>query len=106
MQENEPPALEQRRSTGKLTPDEREAWSSLYRIYERYAPQLREAALLEDGNDKASKLYKSAAEALSQAYNQPSLITKRLSMPLYEVFDEIFKEARAKRGSTITGNGL
>ena len=40
---------------------ERDAWASIYRLYEEYAPALRQAAALDDDNEMAGKLFSAAA---------------------------------------------
>lgn len=82
-------------SAGKISPAEREAWSSLYRFYEKYAPQLRAAARLDDENEKAVEVFSAAAE-MNELYQERGLIGKALTMPLYDLLELVFKEAKAQ----------
>lgn len=89
------PQSEQRgNSAGKLSPAEREAWSSLYRFYEKYAPQLRAAARLDDDNEEAVRVFQSAAAEMNELYQERGLIGKALTIPLFDLLDMVFKEAR------------
>ena len=81
-------------SAGKISPAEREAWSSLYRFYEKYAPQLRAAARLDDDNEEAVRVFQSAAAEMNELYQERGLIGKVLTIPLYDLLNEVFKEAR------------
>lgn len=81
-------------SAGKISPAEREAWSSLYRFYEKYAPQLRAAARLDDDNEEAARVFQSAAAEMNEIYQERGLIGKVLTIPLYDLLNEFFKEAR------------
>lgn len=53
-----------------MTKAERDAWAAAYRLYEEYAPPLRQAATLDDDNDLACKLFTSAVEKVAQPYNE------------------------------------
>lgn len=89
------PQSEQRgNSGGKLSPAEREAWSSLYRFYEKYAPQLRAAACLDDDNEEAVRVFQSAAAEMNELYQERGLIGKALAIPLFDLLDMVFKETR------------
>lgn len=81
-------------SAGKISPAEREAWSSLYRFYEKYAPQLRAAARLDDENEKAVEVFSAAAAEMNEIYQERGLIGKALTIPLFDLLDMVFKEAR------------
>ena len=81
-------------SAGKLSSAEREAWSSLYRFYEKYAPQLRAAARLDDDNEEAVRVFQSAAAEMNELYQERGLIGKALTIPLFDLLDMVFKEAR------------
>lgn len=81
-------------SAGKISPAEREAWSSLYRFYEKYAPQLRAAARQEDDNKEAVRVFQSAAAEMNELYQERGLIGKALTIPIFDLLDMVFKEAR------------
>ena len=81
-------------NAGKISPAEREAWSSLYRFYEKYAPQLRAAARLDDDNEEAVRVFQSAAAEMNELYQERGLIGKALTIPLFDLLDMVFKEAR------------
>lgn len=81
-------------SARKISPAEREAWSSLYRFYEKYAPQLRAAARQEDDNEEAVRVFQSAAAEMNELYQERGLIGKVLTIPLYDLLNDVFKEAR------------
>ena len=85
---------QQGNSAGKISPAEREAWSSLYRFYEKYAPQLRAAARQEDDNEEAVRVFQSAAAEMNELYQERGLIGKALTIPLFDLLDMVFKEAR------------
>lgn len=87
---------QQSNSAGKISPAEREAWSSLYRLYEKYAPQLRAAALLEDGYKEASQIFREVARETNELYQERGLIGKTLSVSLYCLMEEVYKEASAQ----------
>lgn len=78
----------------KISPAEREAWSSLYRIYEKYVPMLRAAAHLDDDNAEAARVFQSAAEEMNEIYQERGLIGKTLSIPLFDLLNMVFNEAR------------
>lgn len=81
-------------NAGKISPAEREAWSSLYRFYEKYAPQLRAAARLDDDNEEAVRVFQSAAAEMNELYQERGLIGKALTIPLFDLLDMVFREAR------------
>lgn len=81
---------------GKISPAEREAWGSLYRFYEKYAPQLRAAARLDDENDEAARIFQTAAAEMNDLYKDRGIIGKTLSIPLYDLLREVFKDARER----------
>ena len=81
-------------NAGKISPAEREAWSSLYRFYEKYAPQIREAARLDDENETAIRVFGEAAKEASSLNQEKGLIGKALAVPLFHLLDEVFKAAK------------
>ena len=89
-----PVAISAGNNARKISPAEREAWGSLYRFYEKYAPQLRAAARLDDDNEEAARVFQSAAAEMNELYQERGLIGKMLTIPLYDLLNEVFKEAR------------
>ena len=73
---------------------EREAWAAAYRLYDEYAPGLRQAAALADGNEMACRLFAAAGEKLSAAYNATDDGGRLIMLAAYGILEDVFKEAR------------
>ena len=49
-----------------MTQQEREAWALAYRVYDQFSRPLRQAAVMDDKGETASKLFASAGDQLSK----------------------------------------
>lgn len=74
---------------------ERDAWADIYRLYEKFAPALRQAATLDDDNDKVCSLLSAAIkETAAKCQGAPSEC-RLLLMAGYDILVEVAKAARA-----------
>ena len=79
-----------------MTTLERDAWTFAYRLYDEYAPKMREAAALDDENETAGRVFLAALERI-----KPHLTDNNdanwILMGVYDILDSIFKEAQKTR---------
>lgn len=79
----------------KIPPAEVETWRSLYKYYAKYAPALREAAMLDDDNERASQVFRAAAQELNDVFHSGH-IGEALAAPLYALLETVFREAQGQ----------
>jgi hypothetical protein len=77
-----------------MTKQERDAWAAAYRIYDEYAPGLRQAAALDDENEMACRLFGAALEKINPLYNESDAGGRLILLSVYDILDNVFKEAR------------
>lgn len=73
---------------------EREAWAAAYRIYDEYAPGLRQAAALADGNEMAVRLFSAALDKLKPTYSTSDAGGRLIMAGVYGILEDVFIEAR------------
>ena len=88
-----------------MTKAERDAWAAAYRLYEEYAPPLRQAATLDDDNDLACKLFTSAVEKVAQPYNESCNEGRLILLGAYGILEEVFKDAQKRHQERVNGEG-
>ena len=77
-----------------MTPEERAAWATSYRLYEEFVPQLVEAA--EHGDtDKAADLFGVALDRVT-ALHENSLTGSIMALPLFEMLENAYNAARER----------
>ena len=74
-----------------MTAQERDAWTLSYRLYDEYAPKLRQAAALDDGNETARQIFLAALERIKPHLNSDG---NCILMGVYDILDYVFKEAQ------------
>ena len=74
-----------------MTAQERDAWTLSYRLYDEYAPKLRQAAALDDGNETARQRFLAALERIKPHLNSDG---NCILMGVYDILDYVFKEAQ------------
>lgn len=79
-----------------MTKQERDAWAVVYRVYEEFAPGLRQAAALDDENEMAGNLFTAASQKLSAAYRESSDEGRLIIVSAYGILDKVFKDARKR----------
>ena len=77
-----------------MTKQEREAWAVAYRLYEEYAPALRQAAALDDDNEMACRLFGAALDKIIPAYNVSDEGVRLILSAAYDILDDVFKATR------------
>jgi len=75
---------------------ERDAWGHIYRLYEKFAPGLRQAATLDDDNELAGKLFLSALDELRPRFEEAGEDCGLILLAGYDILDEVFKNARKR----------
>lgn len=84
---------------------ERDAWGHIYRLYEKFAPALRQAATLDDDNELAGKLFVSALEELRPRFADAGEDCGLILMAGYDILDEVFKKARKRAQERMEAEG-
>lgn len=91
-----------------MTVKEREAWTAIYRLYDEFAPALRDAAALDDDNATAGKVFCDALESVRELYDGLDDGGKLLLLAGYDILDETFKAAKKRHlervQATAAGN--
>ena len=77
-----------------MTNQERDAWTAAYRIYEEYAPGLRQAAILDDDNEMANRLFSAALDKTKTAYNASDADGRLIMLAAYDILNDVFNAAR------------
>ena len=75
---------------------ERDAWAAIYRLYEEYAPALRQAATLDDDNVMAGNLFTAAAQKTAQQYDDFPPEGQLILLAGFDILDEVFKDAKKR----------
>lgn len=84
---------------------ERDAWGHMYRLYEKFAPGLRQAATLDDDNELAGKLFCGALEELRDKFEDAPEECRLLLLAGYDILDEVFKNARKRHQERLEAEG-
>ena len=79
-----------------MTKQERDAWAAAYRIYDEYAPGMRQAAALDDDNEMACRLFSAALEKITPTYNASDAGGRLIMVAVYGILEDVFKEARER----------
>jgi hypothetical protein len=74
-----------------MTAQERDAWTLSYRLYDEYAPKLRQAAALDDDNETARQIFLAALERIKPHLNSDG---NCILIGVYDILDYVFKEAQ------------
>lgn len=80
---------------------ERDAWALAYRVYQEYAPALRQAATLDD-TDLACKLFSSAVEKVAQPCNESCRL---ILLAAYGILEEVYNTARKRHQERVEDKG-
>lgn len=75
-------------------PSERETWAALYRLYAKYAPLLRAAAVLDDDNNQACSLFSEASKEIAAIDSTCGIVGERLALPVYNLLGQLYEEER------------
>jgi len=79
-----------------MTRQERDAWAIGYRIYDEYAPKLRQAALSED-NELANDIFFTISSRLSASYNGSDNGGQLILLAVYDILGNVFEEERKNK---------
>lgn len=79
-----------------MTRQERDAWAICYRIYDEYAPKLRQAALSAD-NELASDIFCTISNRLSTLYNGSDNGGQLILLAVYDILGNVFEEERKNK---------
>lgn len=77
-----------------MTKQERDAWAAAYRLYDQFAPGLRQAAALDDDNEMATRLFGAAAETISPIFDKSDDGGRLILLSLYGILESVFTAAR------------
>lgn len=84
---------------------ERDAWGHIYRLYEKFAPAIRQAATLDDDNELAGKLFLSALDELRPRFEEATDDCGLILLAGYDILDEVFKNARKRHQERTEAEG-
>ena len=85
-----------------MTTQERDAWTFAYRLYDEYAPKMREAAALDDANETAGRVYLVALERIKQHFTDNN-DANWILMGVYDILDYVFKAEQKRVQEKRTG---
>jgi len=80
-----------------MTTRERDAWTFAYRLYDEYAPKMRDAANLDDDNETAGKLFLAALERIKPHFANDGNDANSIYLRVFDLLDDVFKEAQKRR---------
>ena len=80
-----------------MTTRERDAWTFAYRLYDEYAPKMREAAALDDENETAGQLFLAALERIKPHFTSNGDDANWIYLRVFDLLDDVFKEAQKRR---------
>lgn len=84
-----------------MTKQERAAWTVAYRLYEEFAPPLRQAATIDDDNELACKLFSSALDKLHNPCNESNEDGRLIILAAYDILGEVFKNAQKRHQERV-----
>ena len=73
-----------------MTKQERDAWSAGYRIYDEYAPKLRQAASADD-KELAGNIFMAISNRLSILYNASDQGGQLILLSVYDILSDVFE---------------
>lgn len=75
--------------------EERDAWAAIYRLYEEYAPALRQSAILKD-KELAVNLFNSAGEKLRNQFNKSCKDARLILKCGYDILSEVYQDTQTQ----------
>lgn len=87
-----------------MTTQERDAWTFAYRLYDEYAPKMREAAALDDENETAGRVFLAALERIKPHFTSDDNDGNCILMGVYDILDYVFKAAQKRVQEQRTGD--
>lgn len=79
-----------------MTKQEREAWAVAYRVYDEFAPGLRQAAVLDDGGELARGLFSAIGAKLAAAYDATDENGRLLTVAAYGILESVYESAHRR----------
>lgn len=73
-----------------MTRQERDAWSVGYRIYDEYAPKLRQAASADD-KEMAANIFMAISNRVSSLYNASDPGGQLILLSVYDMLSNVFE---------------
>lgn len=73
-----------------MTTQERDAWSAGYRIYDEYAPKLRQAASAGD-KEMAGNIFATISNRITSLYNASDQGGKLVLLSVYDLLSNVFE---------------
>lgn len=80
-----------------MTTRERDAWTFAFRLYDEYAPKVRQAADLDDGNETAGQIFLAALERIKPHFSDDGDDANFIYLRVFDLLDDVFKEAQKRR---------
>ena len=80
-----------------MTAQERDAWTLSYRLYEEYAPKLRQAAALADDNATACNMFAAIMTRIQPHFTNDGNGCNWILFGLYHTLEYVFKDAEKRR---------
>ena len=75
-----------------MTTRERDAWTLAYRLYDEYAPKMRQAAALDDNNETVCRVFTAVLERIKPHFASDD--ANWILVGVYDMLDNIRKETR------------
>ena len=85
-----------------MTTQERDAWTFAYRLYDEYAPKMRQAVALDDDNETAGQIFRAALDRIKPHCTKDGGNANFIYLRVYDLLDDVFKEAQRQHVSNAT----
>lgn len=72
-----------------MTTKERDAWAVAYRIYDEYAPKLRNT-----DNEMANSIFQTVSNRLSSLYNESDNGGQLILLGVYDILGNVYENAK------------
>ena len=79
-----------------MTAEERDAWAAIYRLYDEYAPALRQA-----DDELAGMLFMAAGEKVAQLFNKSCTNSRLILVAGYDILSEVYKDAKKRHQELV-----
>lgn len=88
-----------------MTTSERDAWIMGYKLYEEFAPALRQAAIQDDAGATARRLFDALQTKVKAFYDASDANGRVLSLAAYGVLASVYTDARKRAKTATDANG-
>ena len=77
-----------------MTKQERNAWAAAYRVYDEHAPDIRQAAALDDNGISAGKVFAEALEKITPVYDVSDAGGRLILLAAYAILEDVYRDAQ------------